>query len=250
MKLSGKVAIVSGAGSGIGRATAHRLAAEGASVVCADVVKADVTAGEIAAEGGKAAPVSLDVRDAQAWAAAVVETKSLFGPVDFLANIAGVVTDNASGFDTALEQTDDEWDRIMAINLRGTWYGIRATLPTMMDRGSGSIVNIASMAALIGMRGLFAYTASKGAVAAMTRQLSLEYVEHGITINAIAPGFIRTPIQDGIAEDLLKEMTAGIPMRRYGMPADIAGTIAHLFSNDGNYVTGQIIAVDGGWGAV
>jgi NAD(P)-dependent dehydrogenase (short-subunit alcohol dehydrogenase family) len=245
MKLSGKVAIVTGAGSGIGRATAQRAAAEGASVLCADIANADKTAAGIATDGGTAAPFELDVRKADGWAAAVEEAKGRFGPVDLLANIAGIV---ASGVDTAVGQTEDEWDRIISINLKGSWLGMRAVLPTMVERGSGAIVNIASEAAIIGIPGLLGYSASKGGIAALTRQVAIEYVKQGVTVNAIAPGFIRTAIQDGIDQGLLDDMAAGIPIGRFGAPEDIAASIAHLFSADGSYITGQVLAVDGGWG--
>lgn len=245
MKLQGSVAIITGAGSGIGRATAHRVAAEGASVLCADVSRADDTAAEIVAAGGTARGFTLDVTDASAWTAADAEATSAFGPVDLLANIAGVVT---TGVDTAVDQTGDEWDRILGVNLKGTWLGMRALLPGMIERRRGRIVNIASEGAILGIPGLLAYSASKGGVAAMTRQVAIEYVRQGVTVNAIAPGFIRTPIQDGIEQHLLDDMASGIPIGRFGAPEDIAGTAAHLFSEDGQYITGQLIAVDGGWG--
>lgn len=245
MKLSGKVAIVTGAGSGIGRATAQRAAAEGASVLCADLANAHKTAEDIVADGGAAAAFTLDVRQAEGWEAAVAAAKERFGPVDVLANIAGIV---ASGVDTAVDQTEDEWDRIISVNLKGSWLGMRAVLPTMLERGSGAIVNIASEAAIIGIPGLLGYTASKGGIAALTRQVAIEYVKQGITVNAIAPGFIRTAIQDGIEQSLLDDMAAGIPIGYFGKPEDIAASIAHLFSTDGSYITGQVLAVDGGWG--
>jgi NAD(P)-dependent dehydrogenase (short-subunit alcohol dehydrogenase family) len=245
MKLQGNVAIVTGAGSGIGEGTALRAAAEGAAVLCADVRHADRTAARIAEAGGRAAAFTLDVTDPDGWQAARTEAERTFGPVDLLANIAGVVT---TGVDTAVDQTPDEWDRILSVNLKGTWLGMQALLPGMIERERGRIVNIASEGAILGIPGLLAYSASKGGVAAMTRQVAIEYVRQGVTVNAIAPGFIRTPIQDGIDQQLLDDMAAGIPIGRFGAPADIAGTVAHLFSADGQYITGQLIAVDGGWG--
>lgn len=244
MKLKDKVAIVTGAASGIGRATAQRVAAEGASVLCADISDPAATAQQIQSSGGSAQAFQLDVRDPAAWDEAVKAAQGSFGEVDLLANVAGVV---ATGVDTATDQSLDDWDRVLSINLKGTWLGMRAVLRGMLDRG-GAIVNIASEAAIIGIPGLLAYTASKGGVAAMTRQVAIEYVKRGVTVNAIAPGFIRTPIQDGIDQPLLDDMAAGIPIGYFGKPEDIAATIAHLFSADGAYITGQVIAVDGGWG--
>jgi NAD(P)-dependent dehydrogenase (short-subunit alcohol dehydrogenase family) len=245
MKLKGKVALVTGAGSGIGRATAQRCAAEGASVFCADVVNAGETAEGIVKDGGVAEAVTLDVREADSWAAAVAEVKEKFGTPDLLANIAGVVS---TGVDTVVEQSEEEWDRIVSINLRGSWLGMKSVLPGMLEQESGRIVNIASEAALIGIPGLAAYSATKGAIAGLTRQAAIEYVKQGITVNAIAPGFIRTAIQDGIEQQLLDDMAAGIPIGYFGKPEDIAASIAHLFSDDGAYITGQVLAVDGGWG--
>jgi NAD(P)-dependent dehydrogenase (short-subunit alcohol dehydrogenase family) len=245
MKLQGKVALVTGAGSGIGRAAAQRCAVEGASVFCADVVNARETADGIAKDGGTAEAVTLDVREADSWTAAVAEVKERFGSLDLLANIAGVVS---TGVDTVVEQSEGEWDRIVSINMRGSWLGMKSVLPTMIEQQSGHIVNIASEAALIGIPGLAAYSATKGAIAGLTRQAAIEYVKEGITINAIAPGFIRTAIQDGIEQQLLDDMAAGIPIGYFGKPEDIAASIAHLFSDDGSYITGQVLAVDGGWG--
>jgi NAD(P)-dependent dehydrogenase (short-subunit alcohol dehydrogenase family) len=245
VRLSDKTAIVTGAGSGIGRATARRVAVEGGSVVCADLRNADQTAHQIASDGGRAIAVELDVRDAGAWQAAIERAESDFGAVALLANIAGVV---AAGVDTATDQDEDEWDRVLGTNLKGSWLGMRAVLPGMLEHGQGAIVNIASEAALIGIPGLLSYTASKGGIAALTRQVAIEYVKRGVTVNAIAPGFIRTAIQDGMDQALLDDMAAGIPIGRFGSPDDIAATVAHLFSADGAYITGQVVAVDGGWG--
>jgi NAD(P)-dependent dehydrogenase (short-subunit alcohol dehydrogenase family) len=244
MRLAGKIALVTGAGSGIGRATAQRLAHDGAHVFCVDVAKADVVAAEIATAGGSATPAVLDVVDAAGWAALIATVRDQAGGVDFLANVAGVVS---RGPDTVLEQTEEEWDRVVNIDLKGTWLGMRAVLPSMIERGGGRIVNIASMAAVLGIRNLAAYTSAKGGVAALTRQVAIEHVEQNITVNAIAPGFIRTPIVDGLPEEMLKEMAGGIPMKRLGAPSDIAAMIAHLCSDDGSYITGQLIAIDGGW---
>jgi NAD(P)-dependent dehydrogenase (short-subunit alcohol dehydrogenase family) len=245
MKLSGKVAVVTGAASGIGRATARRAAAEGAAVVCADIADPGETVSQIAGEGGRAAVVEHDVRRAESWARLVDRARSELGPIDLLANVAGIV---ASGTDTAIDQDEAEWDRVLETNLKGTWLGMRSVLPGMVERGRGAIVNIASEAALIGIPGLLSYTASKGGVAGLTRQVAIEYVKQGVTVNAIAPGFIRTAIQDGMDQALLDDMAAGIPIGRFGAPEDIAASVVHLFSADGAYITGQVLAVDGGWG--
>lgn len=245
MMLGGKVAVITGAGSGIGRATAKRVAREGAAVVCADVKGADDAVEEIRGDGGKALAVEMDVRDGGGWSEAVARAQQDLGGIDLLGNIAGVVSSQS---DTVLEQSGEEWDRIVAVNLRGAWLGMKAVLPGMIEKGGGRIVNIASEAALIGIPGLAAYSATKGAIAALTRQAAIEYVTDGVMVNAIAPGFIRTAIQDGIDPALLDDMAADIPIKRIGQPSDIAGAIAYLFSGDAAYVTGQVLAVDGGWG--
>jgi len=134
------------------------------------------------------------------------------------------------------------------VNLKSAWLGMRAVLPGMIERRSGSIVNIASEAALIGIPGLLAYSATKTGIVGITRSSAIEHASDGITINAVAPGFIRTPIQDGLTQEAIDAMVAGIPAGRIGRPDDIAGTMAFLFSPDAAYITGQVVAVDGGWG--
>jgi len=243
MSLAGRTAIVTGAASGIGRATAERIAAEGGSVVCADVADAGPTAAAIGEAGGAAVAVALDVRDGGQWAAADALARETYGQVDCLVNIAGVVTE----VDTVHEQTEEEWDRLLDVNLRGTWLGMKTVLPAMVARESGRIVNTASVAAIMGMAGLAAYSASKGGVAALTRQASIEYVRQGITVNAISPGYTRTPIQDGMDPELLKAQAAELPIGYMAKPKDLAGLFAYLISDEAFYVTGQVIAVDGGW---
>lgn len=244
MRLEGKVALITGAGSGIGRATARRAAAEGAAVVCCDVKNARDAGSEIDGAGGTAIAVEMDVRDQGGWDEAVRRSLDELGGLDLLGNIAGVVSAQA---DTVVEQTEEEWDRIIAVNLRGAWSGMKAVLPVMVENGAGRIVNVASEAALIEMPGLAAYTATKGGIAALTRQAAIEYVTAGVMINALAPGYIRTPIQDGMDPAQLAAQAAEIPIKRLGHPDDIAGAICFLFGGDAGYITGQVIAVDGGW---
>lgn len=245
MTLQNEVAIVTGAGSGIGRATALRLAADGAHVVAADIAKAQATVDEIAAAGGSAIAFELDVTDSAGWSALVSAATEAFGAPTRLANIAGIVS---PGPDTPLEQTEEAWARILDVNLKSAWLGMRAVLPGMLAARAGSIVNIASEAAVIGIPGLLAYSATKTGVVGITRSAAIEHAGDGITINAVAPGFIKTPIQDGLTQEAIDAMVAGIPSRRIGQPSDIAGAIAFLFGADATYITGQVLAVDGGWG--
>lgn len=242
MRLRGKVALITGAGSGIGRASALHAAAEGATVVCADIAKADQTEKEINDAGGKAAAFTLDVSNGKAWAEVVALTTARFGPADCLANVAGIALPG-----NVLEQTEDDWDRMFAVNLKGSWFGIRAVLPTMLERRRGSIVNIVSTAGLRGIPGLPGYSATKGGLAALTRQVAVEYARSGVTVNAIAPGLIDTPIVQRIDQSEKDRLAAGTPCGRFGTPKDIAMTVVHLFSDDAKYITGQTWAIDGGW---
>ena len=177
-----KVALVTGAHSGIGRATAVRLAADGHAVVCADIQGTDDTVAQIEAAGGTAMGVTLDVSKPADWDAAIAAVTERFGGVDLLAAVAGVV--NRVSTDTVLELTEEAWDTVLGVNAKGIWLGMRAVIPSMLTRGGGRIVNISSLAAHKGLQGLASYTASKGAVEALTRQASVEYGRQGILVNA------------------------------------------------------------------
>jgi NAD(P)-dependent dehydrogenase (short-subunit alcohol dehydrogenase family) len=248
MRLQGQTAIVSGAGSGIGQATAKLCAEEGAQVLCVDIKAADATAAAIVATGGRgsAAPFTMDVTDASAWTRAVAEAESLFGPVSLLANVAGVVS---RGPDTVLEQTELEWQRVLDTDLKSVWLGMRAVLPGMIERGGGRIANVASLAGQVGLTNLLAYSAAKGGVIAMSRQAAMEYAKHGIKINSVAPGIIDTPILGDTTPEMTEIFSAATPLGRLGRPEEIAGAIAYLFSPLADFIAGQCYAVDGGWGA-
>lgn len=245
MRLQGQTAIVTGAGSGIGQATALMCAEEGASVLCVDLKAAAATAATIIAAGGTAASFAMDVTDSQAWGKAVAEASKL-GPVSLLANIAGVVS---RGPDTVLDQTEDEWQRVIDIDLKSPWLGMRAVLPGMIERGGGRIVNIASLAGQIGLMNLLAYSAAKGGVIALSRQAAMEYAKHNIKINSVAPGIIDTPILGDTTAEMTKIFSAATPLGRLGRAEEIAGVITYLFSPVADFVTGQCYTVDGGWGA-
>ena len=241
-----KVALVTGAHGGIGRATAIRLASDGHIVVCADFAGTDETVAEIESAGGTALGLTLDVSKAADWDAAMATITERFGGVDLLAAVAGVV--NRLSTDTVVELTEEAWDNVLGINAKGIWLGMRAVIPSMLERGGGRIVNIASLAAHKGLAGLASYSASKGAVEALTRQASVEYGRKGILINAVAPGTIETSINaahlatpEGAAASL-----ATTTIGRWGQPYELAAAVAFLL-NEGSFINGQVLLVDGGW---
>jgi 3-oxoacyl-[acyl-carrier protein] reductase len=253
--MDGRVALVTGAGSGIGQATAELLADAGAHVVGADVdgSQAARTAETIAGRGGEASAVTLDVRDAAAVDATVAALVADLGRIDVLANVAGVMHTA-----TVAEMTDDDLDAVLATNLKGPFHLARAVVPHMTARGSGSIVNVASAAIDVARPGLFAYSASKAALVQLTRILAMEVGPDGVRVNAVAPGWIPTGMTgrhytrpDGTVDDAAFErvaapMRALSPLGRIGSPADIAHAILYLASDAAGFVTGQVLRPNGG----
>lgn len=240
--LTGKVAVITGAGSGIGKETAVTFAKQGASVVCADIKDADVTAAEIKQLGGKAISVELNVAKWEQWSALVEQTEAEFGKVNILCGVAGI-----SEATNILELTEEQFDLMMNVNVKGVYFGMKAVLPGMLEKGAGKIVNVASLAAHVGLAGLPSYSASKGAVVAMSRQVAMEYAKHNIQVNVVSPGIIATPILANNAPEMTKAFTAATPAGRLGEPVEIANMIAFLCSEESNFTTGQAIMVDGGW---
>lgn len=245
MRLVGKVAIITGASQGIGQGCAIRLAAEGASVVCADIQEDSMTARQIVADGGQAEHVVMDVRSAADWERTVAVATERYGSVNFLGNVAGVV--NTVSEDTVCGLTEAGWQFVLDTDLKGTWLGMQAVIPGMIAEGGGRIVNISSLAALVGLPNLAAYSAAKGGVIGLTQQAALEYAPHNILINAICPGTIDTPILGSITDQMRQENSQAHMLKRLGTPADIAGTMLHFFSDDGGFLTGLTYPVDGGW---
>jgi NAD(P)-dependent dehydrogenase (short-subunit alcohol dehydrogenase family) len=235
--------LVTGAASGIGAATAARLGAAGHTVICTDLAPPDRTVTSVTEAGGRALALALDVGGAEAWSDTVRTAQAELGPILALVNVAGHGT---GGADTVLRTSDEAWDRVMRTNVRGAWYGMRALIPTMIEHGGGRIVNVSSAAGLIGVRSTFCYSASKGAVIAMTRQAAVEYGPQGITCNVVAPGPTASPALRTLPKDSYDALAARNPQHRIAEPSEIAGMIAFLCSDEAGFVTGAVVAVDGG----
>jgi NAD(P)-dependent dehydrogenase (short-subunit alcohol dehydrogenase family) len=242
MRLRHKVAIITGAGSGIGRATAFRFAEEGAAVLLFDLKGADTTCAEIQASGGTAATLHGDVSSSDDWAKAVAAAESALGPVDILCNIAGV----SHLEDFVLDISEERFDWFIRINLKGTFLGMQAVLPGMIDRRYGKIVNTSSGVTLIGLPNHAGYTASKGGVDAVSRQVAIDMAPHNINVNIVLPGAVDTPIRGTNSPEANAAIAANIPLNRVGRPEDVAGAILFLASADADYITGASLVVDGG----
>lgn len=244
-----RCAIVTGAGSGIGRAIAKRLAADGLSVAVVDLDEDSATAvtEEIRAEKDRAVALGgVDVSVRAQVDEAVTRARAEFGPVLVLVNNAGI-----SGFKEFLKINDESWNRIMSVNLNGPFYFTQAVLPDMIDAGWGRIVNVSSSSAQSGQQYMVHYASSKAGLIGFTKSLALEFGPSGITVNTIPPGFVDTPMlraseQRGLLGGTVDETAQRIPVRRAGRPEDIAAACSFLVSEDAGYITGQVIGVNGG----
>jgi 3-oxoacyl-[acyl-carrier protein] reductase len=241
-RFDGRIALVTGAGSGIGAATARRLAAEGAIVGCADrdLAAATATAQAIADDGGTAEEIGHDVTDAGSWERAVEHCVQRFGGLDVLVNNAGFTRDR-----TAVTMSESEWDQVIDVHLRGTWLGCRQALPAMRERGAGAIVNVSSESRH-GSFGQANYAAAKAGIVGLSRTIALEHARHGIRCNAVAPGMVDTPLTQAMDAPIAGQLRAAIPMARFGGAHEIAAAIAFLASGDAAYITGQTLNCDGG----
>lgn len=245
-RFEGKVALVTGASSGIGRASALAFARDGAKVVVADVA---VEGGEetvrlIEAEGGEAVFVTTDVSNEEDVKALINTAVETFGRLDYAHNNAGIEGEQAP----TAESTKDNWDRVIAINLTGVYLCMKYEIPRMLEAGGGAIVNTSSAAGLVGSQGIPAYVASKHGVIGITKVAALEYSQQGIRVNAVCPGVIETPMIArflGDNEEVREQMLAIEPIGRFGTPEEVAEVVVWLCSDESSYVTGVPMPVDG-----
>ena len=252
--LEGARALVTGAGSGIGRATALALGQAGVLVAALDVAadRAAATAAAVEAAGGRALAVGADVGDDAAVRSAVELTSRHFGGLDVLVNNAGI---DLGG--TLAQTAEDDWDRLFAVNVKGVFLCSRAAQPHLERSGRASVVNIASIVALVGVSGYAAYTATKGAVLSLTRAMAVDLAAAGVRVNAVCPGLIRTPMAeqmlarrgDGDPELGAARTVGRYPLKRLGTPEDVASAVLYLAGPASGFVTGTVLTVDGGMSA-
>jgi 2-dehydro-3-deoxy-L-rhamnonate dehydrogenase (NAD+) len=244
LELPGRVAIVTGAARGIGFAIAERLSTAGAHVVVADISEDGATAAaeRLREGGGKAAGVAADVTSPDEARAMVERAIDAFGAVDILVNNAGI-----TGRDAPLwETTDEDWEKVLGLNLTGVFYCCRAVVSHMRERGSGAIVNVASISGKEGNPSMIPYSVSKAGVICLTKALAKEVIHDGVRVNAVAPGVIETPLLDQLQPEAIEYMRSKVPMGRMGSPEEVAAVVHFLASDAASFVTGQTYDVSGG----
>ena len=248
MRLEGKVAIVTGGAHGMGAEECRLFAREGAKVVIADIREEDArqVEAEIAEAGGEAMFVNLNVADEAAWESAVAEAVSRFGKLDILVNNAGISGSGETDF-----RSTDAWDRLMNINARGVFLGIKHAVPEMQKAGGGSIVNISSISGFVGQEAVHpAYNASKGAVRILTKATAVQHAKDGIRVNSVHPGMMPPMLTSFQRGDTRRErLVNDVPMQREGQPIEVANAVLFLASDEASYITGTELIVDGGFTA-
>lgn len=244
MKLEGKVALITGASRGIGRAIALKLAAEGAKVAinfAGNITKAEEVKNAVESSGGEAMLVQGDVSDFEKVNEIVKKVVDTWGRLDILVNNAGITRDNLM-----LKMSESDFDSVIATNLKGVFNCTKAVTRLMMKQHSGRIVNMSSVVGLMGNAGQANYAAAKAGIIGFTKSVAKEFAPRGITVNAVAPGFIETDMTDALPDKIKTDLTEKIPIGRIGKPEDIANAVMFFVADDAAYITGQVICVDGG----
>ncbi|UOQ56728.1 SDR family oxidoreductase [Leucobacter allii] len=240
MSAEARTAVVTGAGSGIGLATATRLAADGHHVICADLgARGDRTAEAIRAAGGSAAGATLDVASDRSWTALADALREHGARLGALVNNAGVTRDR-----TLLKMSEEEFDTVIGVHLKGSWLGCRAMLPLLREHRGSAIVNVSST----GRHGSFGqsnYAAAKAGIVGLTKTIAIEAARYGVRCNAVAPGAVNTPMLASVPEETKRQWLDGIPLGRFAEPEEIASAISFLISEDASYVTGHVLDVNG-----
>jgi 3alpha(or 20beta)-hydroxysteroid dehydrogenase len=246
-RVAGKVALVTGAAQGMGASHARALAREGASVAIADIAAdaGERLAAELTTGGAKSSYHGHDVTDPAAWRELVATIERTHGPIDVLVNNAGIQVRSVG-----IEADDEEWARVTAVNQRGVFLGMRAVIPGMVRNGGGSIVNVASVAAVVGMAGSIPYQASKAAVLGLTRGAAVSYGRDDIRVNAICPGLVITGMTQSASSGSVDALKARIPLGRDGRPEEISAAVVFLASDESSYITGVTLPIDGGFVAL
>ncbi|MBX9259190.1 SDR family oxidoreductase [Desmonostoc muscorum CCALA 125] len=244
-QLDGKVALVTGASSGIGRASAIAFARAGAKVVAASrrIPEGEATAHHIQEIGGEAIFIKTDVSKADDVEALIQKTVDIYGRLDCACNNAGF----GGGAIPLTDMSEEDWDRLIDINLKGTWLCLKYQIRAMLKQGSGAIVNIASIAGVVGIPGLAGYSATKGGITALSKAAAMEYALAGIRINVISPGAIATDMLATLPADVLAQLRAMHPIGRTGKPEEVADTVVWLCSDAASFITGHNMMVDGGY---
>ncbi|MCK5534345.1 3-oxoacyl-[acyl-carrier-protein] reductase [bacterium] len=243
MGLAEKVVLVTGAGGGIGKAVALKFSRLGAKVVVADVIEEFSlnTASQITEQGGESLAVAVDVSQISSVEEMVKKILDKFGRIDILINNAGITRDNL-----LLRMKEEDWDKVISINLKGVFNCTKTVIRSMMKQRWGKIVNIASIIGIIGNAGQSNYAASKGGVISLTKSWAKEFASRNINVNAIAPGFIRTKMTDKLSPEIKEKINQQIPLKRFGEAEDVADLCVFLSSDESNYITGEVVKLDGG----
>ena len=245
MRVERKVALISGGARGIGAATARLLAKEGAAVIIGDVLEKEgrETEAEIAEAGGKVFFVTLDVTSEDSWRSAVQAAVDAYGKLDVVVNNAGI-----TGRTGVEETTVESWSRVMDINAKGVFLGVKMAIPELRKAGGGSIINVSSIYGIVGSTGGAAYHASKGAVRIFTKSAAIQYAPDGIRVNSVHPGFVDSPMTEAhhAVPEVWTERVGKIPLGRMGTPEDVAAGILYLASDQASFVTGSELVIDGG----